>query len=107
MADKLQDRGHWGSKIAFILAASGSAIGLGSIWRFPIMVGRNGGAVFVMAYILPGAGPGLTFYLKPDLGKLDVKVLFFALGQAFYSLSRGLVLHPAACRRSHVDHFAS
>lgn len=235
MAESLQDRGHWGSKIAFILAASGSAIGLGSIWRFPIMVGRNGGAVFVMAYILavvfigftvmlaelamgrhtgknpvgayetikpktpwkivgyagvvtgivilsyyavvagwafgylyktisgvfrgqvtwetaetafvrfaadplevvicllvimgittfiisrgvqsgierwskilmpllfvliiflavraltlPGAGPGLTFYLKPDFGKLNVKVLFFALGQAFYSLSLGM-----------------
>jgi len=45
-------RGSWGSKLAFIFAASGSAIGLGSIWRFPIMVGLNGGAVFVFAYFL-------------------------------------------------------
>jgi NSS family neurotransmitter:Na+ symporter len=45
-------RGNWGSKLAFIFAASGSAIGLGSIWRFPIMVGLNGGAVFVFAYLL-------------------------------------------------------
>ncbi|OQX54748.1 MAG: sodium-dependent transporter [Candidatus Aminicenantes bacterium 4484_214] len=45
-------RGNWGSKIAFIFAASGSAIGLGSIWRFPLMVGLNGGAIFVFAYIL-------------------------------------------------------
>lgn len=45
-------RGSWGSKLAFIFAASGSAIGLGSIWRFPIMVGLNGGAVFVFAYLL-------------------------------------------------------
>jgi NSS family neurotransmitter:Na+ symporter len=45
-------RGSWGSKLAFIFAASGSAIGLGSIWRFPIMVGQNGGAVFVFTYLL-------------------------------------------------------
>jgi len=50
--DTPDTRGSWGSKLAFILAASGSAIGLGSIWRFPIMVGLNGGAVFVFAYIL-------------------------------------------------------
>jgi len=51
-SDSLTPRGNWGSKVAFIFAASGSAIGLGSIWRFPIMVGLNGGAVFVFAYIL-------------------------------------------------------
>ncbi|MGQ9577990.1 MAG: sodium-dependent transporter [Candidatus Aminicenantales bacterium] len=45
-------RGGWGSKLAFIFAASGSAIGLGSLWRFPIMVGRLGGAVYVFAYIV-------------------------------------------------------
>jgi len=227
-------RGTWGSKIAFILAAAGSAIGLGSLWRFPIMVGRMGGAVYVFAYILavffigftemlaelaigrhtqknpvgafeairprsgwkylgyagvvttiailsyyavvagwafgylyktifglfrnitwessaalfnrfvanpweslfcflvvmgittyiisrgvqsgierfakilmpllfilmiflafraltlPGASRGVAFYLKPELSKIDVKVLFFALGQAFYSLSLGM-----------------
>jgi len=45
-------RGTWGSKIAFIFAATGSAIGLGNIWRFPMMVGKNGGAVFVLVYIV-------------------------------------------------------
>ncbi len=44
-------RGNWSSKVAFILAASGSAIGLGSIWRFPLFVGLNGGAAFVFTYI--------------------------------------------------------
>lgn len=235
MAEKvISARGTWGSKIAFILAAAGSAIGLGSLWRFPIMVGRMGGAVYVFAYILavffigftemlaelaigrhtqknpvgafetirprsgwkylgyagvittiailsyyavvagwafgylyktifglfknvswessaaifnhfvanpweslfcffvvmgittyiisrgiqagierfakilmpllfilmvflairaltlPGAGKGIVFYLKPDLAQIDVKVLFFAIGQAFYSLSLGM-----------------
>ena len=45
-------RDNWGSKMAFVLAASGSAIGLGNIWRFPTVAYRNGGAAFVQIYIL-------------------------------------------------------
>lgn len=45
-------RGTWGSKLAFVLAAAGSAIGLGNIWGFPMMVGMYGGAVFVLVYLL-------------------------------------------------------
>lgn len=44
-------RGVWGSKLAFILAAAGSAIGLGNIWGFPTQTGLNGGAVFVTVYL--------------------------------------------------------
>lgn len=44
-------RGEWSSKIGFILAAAGSAIGLGNIWRFPYVVGQNGGAAFVLLYL--------------------------------------------------------
>jgi len=195
------DRGNWGSKVAFIFAASGSAIGLGSIWRFPLFVGLNGGAAFVFSYLLavffigftvmlaeltigrhtrknpvgafkfikphtifgafrgqvswnnsaaifekfaanpvevliclfiiialtsyviskgvkggierwskilmpvlfvliiilavraltlPGAGPGLSFYLKPDFSDFNLKVILFAIGQAFFSLSLGM-----------------
>ncbi len=45
-------REHWGSKIGFILAAAGSAVGLGNIWRFPYLAGQNGGAAFIFVYIL-------------------------------------------------------
>jgi NSS family neurotransmitter:Na+ symporter len=45
------ERGQWSSKIGFIFAAAGSAIGLGNIWRFPYVVGENGGAAFVLLYI--------------------------------------------------------
>ena len=45
-------RGKWGSKIGFIVAAAGSAIGLGNIWRFPYVAGENGGAAFVFIYII-------------------------------------------------------
>lgn len=47
-----QPRDNWGSRLAFILAASGSAIGLGNIWRFPTVAYQNGGAAFVQIYIL-------------------------------------------------------
>lgn len=44
-------REHWGSQLAFILAAAGSAIGLGNIWKFPYVAGANGGAAFVLVYL--------------------------------------------------------
>lgn len=46
------ERGGWGSKLAFVLAAAGSAVGLGNIWRFPVEVGLNGGAAYVFVYLL-------------------------------------------------------
>ena len=44
-------RGMWGSRLGFILAAAGSAIGLGNIWRYPYITGQNGGAAFVLLYV--------------------------------------------------------
>lgn len=44
-------RGQWASKFGFIMAAAGSAVGLGNIWRFPYLTGENGGAAFVLVYI--------------------------------------------------------
>ncbi len=48
----MNNRGEWSSKLGFILAASGSAIGLGNIWRFPYITGSNGGGAFVLIYLL-------------------------------------------------------
>jgi len=45
-------REHWGSRLGFILAAIGSAIGLGVLWKFPYTVGQNGGGLFLLVYIL-------------------------------------------------------
>ena len=44
-------RPQWGSQLGFILAAIGSAVGLGNIWRFPYIMGQNGGAVFLIVYL--------------------------------------------------------
>lgn len=45
-------REHWGTHLGFILAAAGSAIGLGTLWKFPYVAGQNGGGLFVLIYIL-------------------------------------------------------
>ena len=45
-------RDKWSSKLGFILAAAGSAVGLGNIWKFPYTVGTNGGGAFVFLYLI-------------------------------------------------------
>ena len=47
-----EERAKFGSKMGVILATAGSAIGLGNVWRFPYMAGENGGAAFIIFYIL-------------------------------------------------------
>jgi NSS family neurotransmitter:Na+ symporter len=48
----MDKRESWGSRFGFIMAAAGFSIGLGNIWRFPYMVGTNGGGAFVFVYLL-------------------------------------------------------
>ena len=56
-------RDMWGSKLAFVLAAAGSAIGLGNIWGFPTVAGQNGGAAFLVIYLLAVAFIGAPVML--------------------------------------------
>ena len=44
--------GEWSSRWAFILAATGAAVGLGNVWKFPYITGENGGGAFVLVYLL-------------------------------------------------------
>ena len=48
----MENRGNFGSKLGVILATAGSAVGLGNIWRFPYMAGQNGGAAFILIYLV-------------------------------------------------------
>ena len=57
MSDK---RDVWSGRVGFILATTGSAVGIGSIWKFPYEVGANGGSVFVLFYVA-----GLVFIVVP------------------------------------------
>ena len=54
-------RSHWSSRLAFILAASGSAIGLGNIWKFPYIAGENGGEGEPRVQFKELFGIGLTY----------------------------------------------
>ena len=45
------NRGQFNSRLGFVLAAAGSAVGLGNIWKFPFEVGAGGGAAFVVIYL--------------------------------------------------------
>ncbi len=47
-----KQRESWGSRFGFIMAAAGSAVGLGNIWRFPYMAGSNGGSAFIIIYLV-------------------------------------------------------
>jgi len=44
-------RGRWSSRLGFIMAAAGSAVGLGNIWKFPYITGMHGGGAFVLFYL--------------------------------------------------------
>ena len=43
---------QWASRVGFLLAAAGSAIGLGNLWKFPYLMGRNGGFTFLITYLV-------------------------------------------------------
>jgi NSS family neurotransmitter:Na+ symporter len=60
-------RGLWSSRFAFILAATGSAVGLGNIWKFPYVTGENGGGAFVLVYLLCIAAIGLPIMMAEVL----------------------------------------
>ncbi|TWT05888.1 sodium-dependent transporter [Planomicrobium sp. CPCC 101079] len=59
----MKKREQWTSKIGFILAAAGSAIGLGAIWKFPYETGTNGGSVFILLFIISTIAIGLPILL--------------------------------------------
>lgn len=47
-----EHRGQWSSKFGFIMAAAGSAVGLGNLWKFPYLAGRHGGGIFLIVYLI-------------------------------------------------------
>jgi NSS family neurotransmitter:Na+ symporter len=62
-----QNRGHWSSRAGFILAATGSAIGLGNLWKFPYITWHNEGGAFVLVYLLCIIGVGLPIMMAEVL----------------------------------------
>ena len=56
-------RGGWGSNFGFLMASIGSAVGLGNIWGFPYKMGKSGGAVFLLFYLVLVVLVGVTVML--------------------------------------------
>src|SRR5690606_34554576 len=56
---RMQNRAQWQSRLGFVLAATGSAVGLGNIWKFPYITGVNGGGLFVLIYLVCIAAVGI------------------------------------------------
>ena len=59
--------GHWSSRMAFILAVTGSAVGLGNIWKFPYVAGQNGGGAFVIVYLICVVAIGMPVMMSEIL----------------------------------------
>ena len=68
MADTNQSiHSEWSSRFAFILAATGSAVGLGNIWKFPYITGENGGGAFVIIYLICVAAIGIPIMIAETM----------------------------------------
>lgn len=67
-------RGHWKSRTGFILAAAGSAVGLGNVWRFPYLAGENGGGAFLILYLAIAFSLGVSVLLAElAIGRLAAR----------------------------------
>ena len=82
-------REKFASRLGFILVSAGCAVGLGNVWKFPYICGKNGGAAFIVIYLLCLLGLGLQ-YLYVSM-QLDEAVI------------RALEVHLKCCRQKEQD----
>ncbi|RKR07234.1 NSS family neurotransmitter:Na+ symporter [Kushneria sinocarnis] len=74
MANKTHIHAQWSSRLAFMMAAVGSSVGLGNVWKFPYMTGESGGGAFVLIYMVSIALIGLPILMSEWLlGRLGQK----------------------------------
>ncbi len=66
-AKRTSIHGQWSGRLAFVLAATGSAVGLGNIWKFPYIAGENGGGAFVLVYLVCIAMIGIPIMMAEIL----------------------------------------
>ena len=77
-------RGQWTSNLGFVLAATGSAIGLGNLWKFPFITWDNRGGAFVLVYLICIIAVGLPIMMAEILiGRKTQKSAVGAMKEAF------------------------
>jgi neurotransmitter:Na+ symporter, NSS family len=70
----VKTREHWSGSLVFILAAAGSAVGLGNLWKFPYITWKNGGGYFVLLYLICILGLGIPIMIAEiAIGKITAK----------------------------------
>ena len=80
------NKNAFASKMGAILAAAGSAVGLGNVWRFPTETGLNGGAAFILIYVLFMLLLGVPVMISEFvIGRYSQK----SVSESFYSMSGG------------------
>ena len=82
----------WGSRWTFILAATGSAVGLGNIWKFPYITGEYGGGAFVLVYLACILAIGIPVMIAEDM-KYDDGVVMEAVVEKFVKYFKSILHH--------------
>lgn len=86
----MSERSNWSSRIGFILASAGAAVGLGAIWKFPYLAGSNGGSVFMFPFIVLSFTVGLTLLITEvaigRTGKGSIVTAYRAIGGPGWSI---------------------
>jgi len=82
MSSNTDTRQHWGSRLGFLMACAGSAIGLGNIWKFPYIAGENGGGLFIFIYLICIFAVGIPIMVcEFAIGRASQKSPVEAFGQ--------------------------
>ncbi|XP_047741558.1 sodium-dependent proline transporter [Hyalella azteca] len=117
-------RGHWGSRMEFLLACLGFSVGLGNLWRFPYLAYENGGAAFLLPYLLLLVIVGRPLYLTevalgqysqlgplhtyrkltPLMAGLGYLQLLSELTSSSYMIILGYSLHYLFTSLTHIGH---
>uniref|UniRef100_A0A3P8U740 Transporter n=1 Tax=Amphiprion percula TaxID=161767 RepID=A0A3P8U740_AMPPE len=63
MQGEVEERGHWGHKVQFLLAVAENVVGLGNMWRFPYLCYKNGGGAFLVPYLVFVVTCGIPLFL--------------------------------------------
>lgn len=91
-----EERGTWGNQCEFFLSCLGYAVGFGNVWRFPYLCYKNGGAIFLIPYVIMLLCAGLPlFFMELALGQyasLGPNILFPKIAPLFSGLGWGMVI---------------